>query len=168
MHPEISTKATMEVQFGAEERCLRHVRLSIVSFIMVMAENRELASRVAMAAAELVENAVKYTTSSKVLFRLIARLENGVAIIRLETENEARPELIETVERIVADVGEGDGMDAYLRCMRAIPEKSAATSQLGLARIRFEGRMTLEAQIAGNRVRLVAETAPTPTLAEVA
>jgi hypothetical protein len=168
MTPEISTTASMEVHFSAEERCLRHVRLSIVSFIMVMTENRDLASRVAMSAAELVENAVKYATSPKVVFRLVAKIVDGAAVVRLETENDARAEMVDSVQRIVEDVGRGDGMDAYLRFVRAVPEQSINASQLGLARIRFEGQMDLQAEIQGQRVRLIANSVPTRTHIEAA
>lgn len=158
MPPDVTTSAAIDVKFTAEERCLRHVRLSIVSFVMVMTENRDLASRVAMAAAELVENAVKYTTSPTLHFRLSARISDGVSSFKLETENDASPESIQTLQRLLEEVGRGDGMNAYMRFLRAVPEKAAGASQLGLARIRYEGQMSLAAKVDGTRLRMICES----------
>lgn len=160
MTPDIATNASMEVQFAPEERCLRHVRLSIVSFIMVMTEDRAMASRVAMSATELLENAVKYSTSDRIGFRLMVRSTPEGTGVRLETENEAPPEKIATLQQIVRDVGEGEGVDAYMRYLKAAATRSESQSQLGLARIRYEGEMSLRADVNGKRLLVIAECAP--------
>lgn len=155
---DLTTTASMELHFDPEERCLRHVRLSISSFVLVVNENRDLASRVAMTAAEMVENAVKYTSGKDLTFRLSVKLGAGQSRVRVETENEATPQRLGDLSRVLKEVQVGTGMEAYMRALAAVPEKSAHESKLGLARIRYEGQMDVRADVVGSRIRMIAET----------
>jgi len=155
---DLSTSATMQIRFTADERCLRHVRLSIVSFLMVMAEDRDLASRVAMTAAELVENAVKYTSQNPIRFNLTATSEPEAWEVKVETRNAASPEQMAELKRVFETVSKGEGLDAYMTALREVPDKREGQSQLGLARIRYEGQMQLGCTLEGDNVVMSAHT----------
>jgi len=149
--------AAMEIRFKPEYRCVNHARLLINSFVLLVFDDRTLAGRVAMTGAELIENSVKRATSPLSVLRL--HIESGRArTVRLETENEATPDNIRELLQVMQQVTQGSPMDAYTRALSVIPEKDASAAHLGLARIRYEGRMNLSCQVHGSLVRVIAET----------
>jgi len=149
--------AAMEIRFKPEYRCVNHARLLINSFVLLVFDDRTLAGRVAMTGAELIENSVKRATSPLCVLRLQIQSER-TRTVRLETENEATSENIRELLQVMQQVTQGSPMDAYTRALSVIPEKDASAAHLGLARIRYEGKMTLSCQVQGALVRVIAET----------
>jgi hypothetical protein len=151
--------AALEVRFRPEYRCVNHARLLLNSFILLVTDDRTLAGRVAMTGAELIENAVKRATSPLALLRLKIDTSGRARAVRLETENEATPENARELIRVMDRVSQGTPMDAYTRALSAVPEQDVRAAHLGLARIRYEGRMNLACKVDGGSVRVMAETA---------
>ncbi len=150
--------AAMEIRFKPEYRCVNHARLLINSFVLLVFDDRTLAGRVAMTGAELIENSIKRSTSPIAVLRL--KVDSAPrARVRLETENEATAENVRELQRVMDQVTQGTPMDAYTRALSVIPEKDASAAHLGLARIRYEGRMNLGCKVDGSSVRVIAETA---------
>jgi hypothetical protein len=143
----------LEMVFTPERAHLRRVRLLVDSVIAAGMMDRELAVRVAMTATELAENAVKYGVTPESFLRV--EMDAGHSHIRIESENSATPSDIAEVQRLIAEVCEGDALDAYEAALiRSASDEFA--SKLGLARIRAEGKMELSCQIVGDRVRIIA------------
>lgn len=151
--------AAMEIRFKPEYRCVNHARLLINSFVLLVFDDRTLAGRVAMTGAELIENSVKRATSPVSILRVRIETTPKARVVRIETENEATLENIRELQRVMGQVTQGTPMDAYTRALSVIPEKDASAAHLGLARIRYEGKMNLSCQVAGPVVRVMAETA---------
>ncbi len=150
--------AALEVRFRPEYRCVNHARLLINSFVLMVVDDRVLAGRVAMTGAELIENSVKRATSPVASLRLRIDTSGRQRTVRLETENEAKPENIRELIEVMDQVSQGSPMDAYTRALSAIPEQDASSAHLGLARIRYEGKMKLSCRVEGSVVRVTAET----------
>ena len=149
--------AQMEVQFtAARDRGVHHVRLLANSLVMIVVDDRLLASRVAMAASELAENSVKSNTATLSVLRV--KIDPATSKIRIETENEATAADIELLRRHLAVVNDGTPAESYMRALAAVPTANASAGHVGLARVRFEGQMTLRLEVDGRRVRMVAET----------
>jgi hypothetical protein len=132
----------------------RAVRRLIEAIERPIADDEALVSRLSMAAHELVENAVEYGVGGPISIR-IALDEGAAASITLT--NEAAPEHVARLRARVTDVAgwQGDEMpsmyQAYLRRRIGTEE-----SGLGLARVRAEAEMRLEAKIAGSTVTVTA------------
>mgnify|MGYP001294259998 CR=1 FL=1 len=146
--------ARMELEFPPDWRVLRDLRTFVNKLVVSVVDSDDLAARVSMVVTELAENAVKYSRDSHQVVRLrVEPTENG---IRCETENTASAEHISSLEATMAEVNEGDPLDAYARALVAVSENDTS-SRIGLARIRHEGQMTLRSAVTGSRVRIIAE-----------
>ncbi len=148
----MSTK--LELKFFPDWRMIRQLRTFVNGLLTLGVSDLNLATGVAMAITELAENAVKYATSAESVIRL--RILPEELKLRIESENDATPENIRQLQRIIEDVNVGDPADAYARAMQAAAHLDSG-SQLGMARIRCEAGMTLSCEIDNNRVRIVAE-----------
>jgi hypothetical protein len=146
-----------ELVFAPARSQLRGLRLRVDSMVAAGVMDRELACRVSMAATELAENAVKYGVGTGAQVRI--ELDSARAIIRVESHNEATPENIAEVTRLVAQVNQGDAEQAYQDALLNAALADNMASKVGLARIRCEGRMDLRCEISNHSVRIIAEHA---------
>ena len=152
--------AKMEVQFPPDWRVLRDLRTFVDNLVNSVAESNDLAQRVSMVVTELAENAVKYADSNSTTVRLT--VEPTPFGVRCETENDAHPEHIEELARLMTQVNVGDSLDVYIQALTAACDDEGFGSKVGLARIRHEGQMTLTLEVSRSRVRIVAETHNAP------
>lgn len=150
--------AVLDLKFRPEYRCVNHARLLINSFMLLQIDDRTLAGRVAMTGAELIDNSVKRATSDLVVLRVKVFPDTPIPRVRVETENEASLENIRTLTKTLESIGQGNAVDAYIRALQAIPDNQAGATHLGLARIRYEGKMQIRCEVDGKRVRMMAET----------
>jgi hypothetical protein len=151
---DLNPLAAVEIVFPREEKAVRHVRLWAASFSLAIRDDTRLANEVAMAASELVGNAVRHGVGPSMLLRYHASEEGSGFQVRLEVENQASAARIgEVLERVAA--GRGEGADAYLRMLQHL--KDAGPAALGLARVRHEARMDLFASAVGTRLRVAAQ-----------
>ena len=99
----------------------------------------EVASRVAMTAHELMDNAIKYATADDVF----VRIEIADGMISISTRNRAEAGHIETLRRAFDDMDEDkDPFQHYLDLMTRTAHR-AEVSGLGLGRIWAEADMKL-------------------------
>lgn len=127
-------------------------RVMVSSFCNVQLADEDVADKIAMAAQELLENAVKYSADHDhevtLSFEIVEERE-----VTLMVTNQAKPEALEGLRAFHKEISEGDPLMVYLtRMQRIANDPEAEGSQLGLARIRFETGQPLELKIEGERV----------------
>jgi hypothetical protein len=108
--------------------------------------NHDEAYRVAIVASELMENVCRYSTggTASIVVEQGKNREDIVVSIKNITKNEN----IEGFKKIFAMISSGSALEAYKNMMlRIIDNKDNTISQLGLARIRYEGRSELSYEI---------------------
>lgn len=114
--------------------------------------------RVALAAHELLENAVKYGPGPDAPVRCALSVEPSE--IRLAVSNQARPDQVQRLAAHLEAVMDGDPEAMYMRLMEESLERE--TSGLGLARIRCEAGAGLELAVDGPELTLTARFFRTP------
>lgn len=113
-------------------------------------------SQVALVTHELLENAVKFNTDSGTMLRVNLTRETDHYIVVIRTRNRAALEDIRVAQDLVTRVRDAEDPYAlYLQMMHSASSQSCG-SGLGLARIRAETAMTIEVNVAGDEIELVA------------
>jgi hypothetical protein len=111
---------------------------------------------VGMAAHEMLENLVKYSTGGLSSFEIELRRREGDSFIRIQTRNSASEENLGALRRMVDQMVKAPVPGAaYDDLVASSPARSG--SGLGLARIRVEADMELACVTEGAIVTLVAE-----------
>jgi len=104
--------------------------------------------QLALAAHELVQNAITNSATSDVELEL--ELNPRAGRVRLSVSNACEPEQIPLLRARVARVqAHRDPLAGYLEAMREDP---SAPGGLGLSRVRFEGELDLGLEVRGARV----------------
>lgn len=143
----------VELRFSPSWELISDVRRFVDVFLQRTLASPDAASRVALAAHELLENATKYSV-------------DGEAGLRLEVQRAARPRLLIAVsnragseetmrlqERFAEMDKEPDAFSYYQQLIRAARGRRDRAG-LGLARIRAEAEMELECHVEGDRVEI--------------
>lgn len=135
--------AHVEMLFKAQWPFILCVRKFLSSFFLRDLASRERAGRIAMAASELLENAIKYSSNEPGLIRIAVTRRGGE--IDLVVENSVDERQIEVLRREVVLINSMAPEEIYLRRMHEASQ-SGAQGRLGLARIRFAAgaRLNLE------------------------
>lgn len=129
------------------------LRKFIGAFLKPVVARPDLADQVALAAHELLENALKYSVSAD--SRVRCRVQLHPDQICLQVQNRANPAAILTLHEVFAMAQQGNALDTYLAMMeRSITED--LPSQLGLARVRYETGATLRLDVNRDTVLLEA------------
>jgi hypothetical protein len=111
---------------------------------------------IAMAAHELVENIVKYSAEGMTSFEVELSIRGDQAWVRLRTHNNAAPDHLDDLQRIVDQVSRAsDPIAIYDELIEASPRREG--SGLGLARIRAEAGMDVACIAEGTRITVIAE-----------
>lgn len=132
-------------------------RIMVSSFCSVELAKEGIADKIAMAAQELLENAVKYSSDEQHNVSLRFTIHDGQRI-SLEVSNYASPAHIEVLRAQHAEVNAGDPLLAYLQKVQRIAmDPSTDVSQLGLARIRYDTGNDLQLHIEGQKVTMRVE-----------
>ncbi|MGE5708360.1 MAG: hypothetical protein ACM3YO_08505 [Bacteroidota bacterium] len=125
-------------------------RTFVEAYCAVALDNTEIAYRISMAAHELLENAVKYSTEGTESVHCSFGIEPDH--IWLLVENDASADHIQTLLDEFASINEGDPLQVYISKMeRALTSEK---SQLGFARIRWEGQADLSLETQGHHVAI--------------
>jgi hypothetical protein len=142
----------IELSFGPRWKYIAVVRGFVQNFLAVSIASSDLADKVAMAASELLENAVKYANGVETTVRL--GVEAHTKLIEISVSNLASPEAIAGLQGLWDKVHQGEPLEAYLNLMREAATRSDGKSQLGLARIRYETKADMKLEIADGRVTI--------------
>jgi len=134
----------IELKFGPRWKYIACVRGFIQNFLAISIVDQTKADKIAMAASELLENAVKYASrdDTHILIRVMPETQR----ISITVENSADPESIQTLKEIYAKITQGDPLQVYISQMKEAALRSDGKSHLGLARIRYEtgGQLSLK------------------------
>jgi hypothetical protein len=129
------------------------LRRFVESFCAASCPGAHREEQLALAAHELVQNAIAYASTPGVELRL--ELDRGAARVRVSVTNAVEPAQAELLRALVAEVaGPADPLAAYLAAMRKTPESRGG---LGLPRVRFEAALELSVETSGGRVTVHAE-----------
>jgi hypothetical protein len=149
--------AYMELMFRPKMTLISVVRRFVRDFCGQLVADADVASRLALATHELLENAAKYSSTGESKLRV--QIDRGPSTCRLSvrTWNEAGATEIESLKRACRSVS--DASDAFNHYQSRIREtvKNGVRSELGLARIRAEAELTLDCQVEGVVVCVTAE-----------
>lgn len=150
--------ASFAIRFSPSSHLISIVRRFVHSFYGKVLDDAELASQLALATHELLENAVKYgTTNEAGLAVTVAELDDGFSIT-VAIRNRAEEEDIAEARRLIdALAGAADPFAYYQELMHEAAERVDG-SGLGIARIAAETGMTLEAAIVDDELEIRART----------
>ncbi|MEU2835256.1 hypothetical protein ABZ667_42850 [Streptomyces lavendulae] len=129
---------------------IKNLRTFVREFCIGDSVLPEGADQVAMTTSELLENATKYASMQWAHYDM--RLLDSHA--RVSVTNSVTAEQRETLISFIAEVGCGDALGAYTRCLER--QSLQEQSQAGLARIRYEASAELTVSRTGNNICLLA------------
>jgi hypothetical protein len=143
------------------------VRKLVAMFCATTGADPERQDQFALAAHELVQNAVANATSGDIELELSLDAATGQVVVSVS--NRARADEIALLNlRVARAAALADPLDAYVEALREAPH---ARGGIGLARIRFEAALDLSLDVRGDRVTVHAAgplgrraLGPTPAL----
>jgi anti-sigma regulatory factor (Ser/Thr protein kinase) len=148
--------ASVEIRFAPNADLISSVRRFVSTFYEDVLGDAALASRMALATHELLENAVKYATDGETRTLLEVMFEPQ-PLVSVCTWNRAGAENIHNLEEIFRAMAlEPDAGAYYQGAMRRTATRTDG-SGLGLARIQAEAEMALSCSIDGEMVAIHAE-----------
>jgi len=143
---------SFELVFRPSVDLISIVRCFVSEFYARAVEDADVASRLALATHELLENAAKYATGGETYLHV--DLDRSTGTVTVRTRNRTTPERIAVLERSFTELaGANDPAGLYNAMLR----RTAAQEQgsgLGLARIRIEGEMSLDLVVTGDLVEI--------------
>jgi hypothetical protein len=150
--------ANFELSFSPNARLVSTVRRFVSSFYADALESADFTSQLALAAHELLENAVRYSADSKTSIRIgIKRTPSGVRAT-IETHNRAPAASIASLRAMVDEIAAAPDPDAHYQLLMRRSAKRTDGSGLGLGRVRAEGGMAISCQIDNDAVRVRAQS----------
>lgn len=136
----------IELKFGPRWKYIACVRGFVQNFLAISITDQAKADKIAMAASELLENAVKYASHDDT--HIVIRVTPETEKISIIVENSADPESIKVLQSVYEKVTQGDPLQVYVAQMKEAAVRNDGKSHLGLARIRYEtgGNLTLKVE----------------------
>ena len=116
--------------------------------------DQELASRLALATHEMLENAVAYADDEETAIRI----EVDGDMLSVRTWNRATPERLASMKASIDRVMAASDPDLYYQEMMSVASRRNDGSGLGLARVRHEAEMNLSYEIDNDRACIRAVT----------
>lgn len=148
------SRVYLELAFHPTVVLTTAVRRFVSNFYEQLLGDADSTSRLAMAAQELLENAIKYTSQGATMLRI--ELDGRTGIVRIHTSNRSDAEHIGILERLIGEMRAApDPFVFYQRLLRSTMHDEDG-SGLGLARIRCEGEMEVELSVDGDVVAVTA------------
>lgn len=145
----------LEVSMKADH--LTAVRRFVADLAQSVVRDADLASRLAMAAHELLENAIKYAQNRERLVTLQLCAESDRKV-HVTVRNVSSEELVAPLrERLQALADAKDPVAHYYQLISSSMQSDTG-SGLGLARIRAEGNMELSCELSGDILAVRAQS----------
>lgn len=143
--------AHVELRFKPQWPFILCVRKFLSGFFLIDVSRRDLAGRVAMAATELLENAIKYSSTDDRLLRIAVTRRGGE--IDLVVENPVDRRQVDILRREFAQIESAPADEVYLRRMHEAAQ-TGAQGRLGLARIRYAAGARLAIEVGEHTVAI--------------
>jgi hypothetical protein len=115
-------------------------------------DDSDVGERVGIVVHELVENAIRYGDD----IELELRVEREGDAMLVVVANTAPTERIDHLKRVVADLNGLEPREGYLRALQDAAQRSSGLSGLGLPRVRYEGKVTIQLSTEPDRVTVTA------------
>ncbi len=157
---EATPRATLQVTMTAfsNARMVSAVSKLLSEFCRSLVEDPDVGARFHMAAQELAENLMKYSSGPEVSISATLVPAPGNTTLRLEARNRSTPEQLRAVEtRLHELTTTEDPIALYDRLILETAPKDDE-SGLGLARIRAEGGFNLNYNIEGDELTVSVDT----------
>jgi two-component sensor histidine kinase len=153
---EVMQELGFDLSIDPNPRFVSVVRRFVEATVERLLGDPELVFRVSMTAHELMENAAKYSLGSKALLRVSFKREGDELDVSLYLLNETTPDHIERLRERIRNLAAAP--DPFVHYQRLMKQNARSTDEsgLGLARIRAEGEMSLDLEVKGNTVGLLA------------
>jgi len=150
-------RASFELSFSPNVALVSTVRQFVQSFYEQILGDPDAVDRLGLAAHELLENAVKFSSDGVTHIRVdVLRNPEGGREVTITTRNRAEPEHLEALKKLMAELTQASDPLAHYQVLMKRSAKRTVGSGLGLGRIRAEADMELDYRIEGNLVHLQA------------
>lgn len=133
---EQGTHGYLDITFGPKWDYVPLTKNYVENFLLINLVDKENIGRIALAASELLENAVKYSTKDGI--RMIIRKILEKKVIELLVLNYTSKEMFNKVKELVETMNNSDPMQFYIERMKEAALAEDGDSGLGLARINYE------------------------------
>ncbi len=129
------------------------IRRFVESFCAAACPGAEREEQLALAAHELVQNAISYASEPGVDLRL--SVDHEAKRVRVSVSNVVRPEQAQVLKERLAEIAaHPDPLSAYLAAMKENPDRRGG---LGLPRVRYEAALELAVTHEDGRVTIHAQ-----------
>lgn len=126
----------IELKFGPHWNYIAAARGFLQGFLSISTNDQEYSDKLAMAASELLENAVKYSENTETFMHVsVIKPKDQVIIIVINQSTEDRCKVL---QEIYNKIIKKKPLEAYVEQMKEAAVRDDGKSQLGLVRIRYE------------------------------
>ncbi|HVU00771.1 MAG TPA: hypothetical protein VHE30_03435 [Polyangiaceae bacterium] len=150
-----SASPAFELVFRPSVELISVVRRFVAEFYERTLDDLEIASRLALATHELLENAAKYSADGET--KLYVRVDRADGSVVVRTENRATTTQIDALREWFSEFeAAGDADTIYAEMIRRTAARKSGSGGLGLARIWSESEMAIDLAVEADRVRIQA------------
>lgn len=160
---ENTDSPSVDMAFCLQLEQVSTVREFLESYYQPLLEDPDLVCRMAVAAHELLENAVKYSGGGVSRLQVQVNGRRPWGTLSVKVWNLVRPELIDELKVTVDELSSAESAFAIYQVYLARAAKRTEGSGLGLARIRAEAEMSLSLKFQGDHVCVEAVAALAPS-----
>ena len=146
--------AYFHLSFAPNIKLVTTVRRFTGEFYRRILPDHEVASRLALATHELLENAVAYAADGETG----VRIELDAANLTVRTWNRVSSPHLKDLTSAIDELNRASDPDVYYQQMPAKGAVRTEGSGLGLARVRAEAQMAVSYEIEADRVCVIAHT----------
>ena len=148
--------AHLELTFSPNVELVSVVRSFVKQFYDRVIEDPDLTWRLALAAHEMLENAVKFAVDNTTRLHLQVQREQAAIVVRIMTKNRANQETIAGLHETIRGIRASSDPAAHYQTMMRAATRRTSGSGLGLGRIQAEALLNLEYSVDGDAVELLA------------
>jgi hypothetical protein len=154
----LAARAAISLAIPNSRGLVARVAAWLTDFFELTLQDEEVASRLHMAAYELIENVLKYGDRPELDLELELVRSADAATLRLKAHNTTSPERLEEVVRRLEELRAAKDPVAYYDRLVRESAPMSGCSGLGLARIRAEGYLGIDFKVEGQRLSIEVET----------
>ena len=152
----LETAPSFELRFRPSSNLITVVRGFVQDFYMKVMNDCDVASRLALATHELLENAAKYSADGEASIQVQVQAQTGTVYVR--ASNRAAPTQIDLLRKCFDEIEAApDARELYTEMLKRTAVLASGSGGLGLARIWAESDMAIRLEVTGDQVAIHAE-----------